>query len=353
MCDTPVATSSARRRLSFTHSRTEADAQASGCDQLADVRARACATAAIDGVGLRPRSGASGRGTAARCSSSHRSSRRTVVPVDVRRPLLCALRGHWSRGLALDQQPLWLSLVGDRGRARYSDVIGRSCALDVPGTDGESSRSIAGPERSAGDARSGRPSPRHSSRTRPRLRRRLVWPGEGARRRHRRYALDVYTGAREGLGGPCGRSALHRLLRRTCVCARRAHRPARLARVVATPSRIVRELLLDTAVDYDRVYVGATDGKIYSFGAETGRLRWSRSTGGFVYAAAAVWRGLILIGSYDHVFYALDAATGRFAGRCANGAISAQRRGRRPRLLLDLRASDVCARRSHGSRLWT
>ena len=33
------------------------------------------------------------------------------------------------------------------------------------------------------------------------------------------------------------------------------------------------------ALDYDRVYVGSTDGKVYSFGAETGKLRWSRPTG--------------------------------------------------------------------------
>jgi outer membrane protein assembly factor BamB len=29
-----------------------------------------------------------------------------------------------------------------------------------------------------------------------------------------------------------------------------------------------------------------------------------------VYASPAVWRGLVLIGSYDHTFYALDADTG-------------------------------------------
>jgi outer membrane protein assembly factor BamB len=56
--------------------------------------------------------------------------------------------------------------------------------------------------------------------------------------------------------------------------------------------------------------MGSTDGKVYAFGAQSGRLRWSFSTGGYVYAAPAVWRDLVLVGSYDHRLYALDAATG-------------------------------------------
>ena len=44
------------------------------------------------------------------------------------------------------------------------------------------------------------------------------------------------------------------------------------------------------ALAYGRVYVGATDGKVYSFGASSGKLRWSQSTGGYVYSSAAVWR---------------------------------------------------------------
>ena len=53
------------------------------------------------------------------------------------------------------------------------------------------------------------------------------------------------------------------------------------------------------------------------------RLLWSQSTGGYVYASPAVWRRLILVGSYDHSFYALDAATGDVRWRFrANGPIS-------------------------------
>ena len=52
-------------------------------------------------------------------------------------------------------------------------------------------------------------------------------------------------------------------------------------------------------------------------------MRWSQSTGGYVYASPAVWRERILIGSYSGRFYCLDAATGdvRWEFR-ANGPIS-------------------------------
>ena len=80
---------------------------------------------------------------------------------------------------------------------------------------------------------------------------------------------------------------------------------------------------LQIAVAYGRVYVGATDGKMYSFGAHSGTLRWSHHTGGYVYASPAVWKGLVLAGSYDKSFYAFDAATGDIRWKFrANGPIS-------------------------------
>jgi outer membrane protein assembly factor BamB len=74
---------------------------------------------------------------------------------------------------------------------------------------------------------------------------------------------------------------------------------------------------------YGRVYIGSTDGKMYSFGATTGKRIWSHSTGGYVYASAAVWDGRVFAGSYSHTFYAFDAATGdvRWTFK-ANGPIS-------------------------------
>ena len=79
---------------------------------------------------------------------------------------------------------------------------------------------------------------------------------------------------------------------------------------------------------YGRVFLGNTDGRVYSFAASSGRLAWSRATGGYVYAAPAVanvpgTRPSVYIGSYDGVFYALDARTGasRWTHR-AGGRIS-------------------------------
>ena len=72
---------------------------------------------------------------------------------------------------------------------------------------------------------------------------------------------------------------------------------------------------------YGRVYVGSTDGKVYSFGATTGKLRWSTSTGSYVYASPAIWRRLVLIGSYDGLFYAIDAATGEIRWRFDAGGV--------------------------------
>jgi outer membrane protein assembly factor BamB len=77
------------------------------------------------------------------------------------------------------------------------------------------------------------------------------------------------------------------------------------------------------AVAYGRVYIGSTDRKVYSFGAASGKLRWSHGTGGYVYGSPAVWRKTVYVGSYSGRFYALDAATGDVRWRFkANGDIS-------------------------------
>jgi outer membrane protein assembly factor BamB len=77
------------------------------------------------------------------------------------------------------------------------------------------------------------------------------------------------------------------------------------------------------AVAYSRVYLGSTDGHVYSFGEQSGKLRWSHGTGGFVYGSPAVWRGRVLVGSYSHTFYAFDAETGEVLWKFhANGPIS-------------------------------
>ena len=76
------------------------------------------------------------------------------------------------------------------------------------------------------------------------------------------------------------------------------------------------------------MYLGNTDGRVYSFAAGSGKLAWSHSTGGYVYASPAVaavpgGRPLVYIGSYSGRFYALDARTGAERwSRGGNGKIS-------------------------------
>src|SRR3712207_7369865 len=38
------------------------------------------------------------------------------------------------------------------------------------------------------------------------------------------------------------------------------------------------------AVAFGRVYIGSTDGRVYSLSARDGRVAWARQTGAFVYA---------------------------------------------------------------------
>ena len=69
------------------------------------------------------------------------------------------------------------------------------------------------------------------------------------------------------------------------------------------------------AVAYGRVYIGSTNGRMYSFGADSGKVAWSRDTGDYVYASPAVAQvpdapALVYAGSYSGRFYAWDARTG-------------------------------------------
>jgi outer membrane protein assembly factor BamB len=77
------------------------------------------------------------------------------------------------------------------------------------------------------------------------------------------------------------------------------------------------------AVAYDRVYIGGTDGKMYSFGATSGKLRWSHGTGGYVYSSPAVYEQRVYAGSFTGDLYCFDAATGDVCWKYrTNGPIS-------------------------------
>ena len=147
--------------------------------------------------------------------------------------------------------------------------------------------------------------------------------------------------------------------------------PARSRRAArsgsSTPAEPSRERSPTTAA---RVFFGAYDGYLYSLRASNGKLIWrrrrtatgsagtarstrlrplptpasisarptvtsTRSASGagscagrtrpaaYVYGSPAVWRGRVFVGSYDHTFYALNAATGAVLWKFhANGPIS-------------------------------
>jgi YD repeat-containing protein len=82
------------------------------------------------------------------------------------------------------------------------------------------------------------------------------------------------------------------------------------------------------AVEYGRVFLGNTDGRIYAYDASTGGLDWAVQTGAYVYASPAVTNapGLgptLYLGSYNGTFYALNARSGQIEWRYdAHGRIS-------------------------------
>jgi outer membrane protein assembly factor BamB len=62
---------------------------------------------------------------------------------------------------------------------------------------------------------------------------------------------------------------------------------------------------------------------VYSYGATSGKLRWSHGTGGYVYGSPAVARNLVFAGSFGKKFFAFDAATGDVKWSfAANGPIA-------------------------------
>lgn len=82
------------------------------------------------------------------------------------------------------------------------------------------------------------------------------------------------------------------------------------------------------SVAFGRVYLGNTNGSMYSFSAKNGALAWRKGTGNYVYSSAAVTSvpgvgPTVYVGSYDGTLYALNARTGdtRWTHR-AQGKIS-------------------------------
>jgi len=64
------------------------------------------------------------------------------------------------------------------------------------------------------------------------------------------------------------------------------------------------------AVVAGTLFVGSSDGKLYSLDATDGSVRWSYNTGNAIFSSPAVEEGTVFFGSSDHIFYALNADTG-------------------------------------------
>ena len=73
---------------------------------------------------------------------------------------------------------------------------------------------------------------------------------------------------------------------------------------------------------FGRVYIGSTNGSVYSFSTRDGRLAWRKGTGNYVYSSAAVADEpgvgpTVYVGSYDGTLYALNARSAPSAGATA------------------------------------
>ena len=261
-----------------------------------------------------------------------RAVRATAVPAEEQRRAVRDLAGHRSRELEAPAGRAGRRIAGLRPR---NDLRRPAAARPRDGR---------GPRRGA--LRKARP---HAlvapaaepcrvlaaDRSRPALHRHGGRHGLFTAREQRRDPL-AHEGRRRGQGRDraCRRQALLRGLRRQGARDQTVDRQEGLG---ATPGAGPLGLgagnfYSSAAVAYGRVYIGSTNGSVYSLSSADGKLAWSRRTGGYVYASPAVGEArrvppTVYIGSYDGRFYALDARTGeprwvRSLGTKISGAAS-------------------------------
>lgn len=68
-------------------------------------------------------------------------------------------------------------------------------------------------------------------------------------------------------------------------------------------------------------YIGSADHHVYALNAATGGLIWSYTTGDWVNSSPRVLNGVVYVGSHDHNVYALNAANGNLIWSYATGDI--------------------------------
>jgi outer membrane protein assembly factor BamB len=64
------------------------------------------------------------------------------------------------------------------------------------------------------------------------------------------------------------------------------------------------------AVKSGTLFVGSSDGRMYSLDANDGNVRWALKTGNAIFSSPAIDSGTVYFGSTDNIFYAVDADKG-------------------------------------------
>ncbi|MFH1710039.1 MAG: PQQ-binding-like beta-propeller repeat protein [bacterium] len=64
------------------------------------------------------------------------------------------------------------------------------------------------------------------------------------------------------------------------------------------------------AVVAKTLFIGSSDGKLYSLDVLDGSMRWAFKTGNAIFSSPAIEKGTVYFGSSDHLLYALDAESG-------------------------------------------
>ena len=115
------------------------------------------------------------------------------------------------------------------------------------------------------------------------------------------------------------------------------------------------------AVAFGRVYMGNTDGRVYSFGARNGALAWATapaptSTPRRRWPMSRALGPTVYIGSYDGNLYAFNAQSGavRWSHPAGGQDLRRGHRARQRRLLLRPRPKTTAGvERGHGRRVFT
>lgn len=86
-------------------------------------------------------------------------------------------------------------------------------------------------------------------------------------------------------------------------------------RIVVWRFRIGRPFVGTPAVAYQRVYIGAADGHVYSVHRETGKQIWKFKAEGAIHSTPAVFDRRVFIGCDDGHLYAINIADGKIGWR--------------------------------------